>query len=65
MRLDHLLSKEKVGVVLLSGFQNGPEKTGGARQRNRTDQISVFMMLIKANQCYGAMLVIKKTEKED
>ena len=30
MRLDHLLSKEKVGVVLLSGFQNSPEETGGA-----------------------------------
>ena len=38
MRLDHLLSREKVGVVLLSGFQLGLEETGEARQRLRTDK---------------------------
>ena len=54
MRLDHLLSREKVGVVLLSGFQVSleetnrrfgrgsrqvsSEETGEARQRLQTDK---------------------------
>ena len=55
MRLDHLLSKEKVGVVLLSGFQVSLEETGEARQRLRTDKINIIMVLVKGRL---------KTEKE-